>query len=782
MLSFCLAAQEPEKALRLFAETHQQEKVVLLFSKPGYIAGEPIYFKAWVMAGQEPSFLSTNLYTELYDKEKKLLQKQLIPLLHGSGNGQFILPASLAEDVYYVRAYTQWMRNFDERFFYLQPLYLYNPASLQRLRPAPVQWKASVFAEGGSLLDDVPANVAVRLNSTGTLPARWTGQLLEQGSPQPVADLSVYNSQIGQVRFIPAAGKQYRIRVQDDAGNSEEVALPPVQSQGIALQAAVSKGRVRYGILFKGLPSGGAGHRLTATFQNEPVMTATVTRAISTVSGTFDASQLPPGLLQLTLFNEKDEPLLERLVFLKQDSLFSSRAALLTDTLSTAPRSRNRWTVAADTLDLATMLVQVTDATLPSPAGFAGSVFLTADLGTDIWQADWYLTAVTPEKMAALDALLLTEKWSRFSWNVLRQNRVPALRFTGDNYLQYTGTVRKGKKLVPQRDMTLVVQAIDSSLSFLQVKTDEAGTFTLDNLIFTDSIRVFYQPGKRKFFETEPEISFASGNRFAPFNGVLPPAAMVAGQRTATDTLPLAVQRAAAQRMAEMVLTEKSKMLEEVVVTARARDLTRELEQRLATGLFAGGNAIVFDLVNDNQFTALAYSNILEWLQGRVPGFTLQQQDGTLVPLLRNSPAQLFLDEVNITPDVLNSISSADVAMIKVFRTNFAGSFGGGSAIAIYTRRGGMPSANNTPTLPVSTLAGYARYVPPPMPDYSQPAATDAKDNRLVLHYNPLPGAGMAATAVPVVFYNNDMATRYRVLVAGFTTDGRLIYLDKWLP
>jgi hypothetical protein len=776
------AQQSPEKALQQFAENYPQEKVVLLFSKPGYVAGETIYFKAWVLSGYEPSPISTNLYTELYDKEKNLLQKQLIPLLQGSGNGQFTLPASLAEDVYYIRAYTQWMRNFDERFFCLKPLYLYNPNSSQSLRAQAAQWKAAAFAEGGTLLDNVPANVAVRLHTTGSLPTRWTGQLLEEGAIEPVANLSVFNSEIGQVRFIPTAGKNYIIKVQDDAGKSQELILPAVQTSGIALQAGVLNGKLRYGLLFKDLPAGGMGYRLMASFNNEPVVMASVARSLSQASGVFDVSQLPAGILQLTLFNERTEPVIERLLFLNQETLSTPTLSIQTDSLSTAPRSRNHWTIRGDTINLANTVVQVNDAALPGPTGFLGDVYFGSDLSTPVQEADWYLTEVTPAKAAALDALLLTEKWSRFSWASLQQNRFPALRFKPDSYLQFTGTVHKGKKRIPLREMTLVVQTVDSSLSFLQVKTDSAGQLSFSNLIFTDSIRVYYQPGKRKFLEGEPEISFTTENHFAPFSSGLPVAAMTAGPRARNEPVPVAIERAVQQRLAEMVLTEKTKMLDEVVITAKARDLTRELDEKLSSGLFSGGNAAIFDFVNENQAGAFAYSNILEWLQGRVPGFTLQRQDGVLVPQIRNSTAQLFLDEMNITPDVLNGLSAADVAMIKVFRMNFAGSFGGGSAIAIYTRRGGMPSANNRPTLPVSVLRGYTRFTPPLMPDYFQNPLTDVKDNRLVLHYDPLLQAATGATSIPVIFYNNDIAKQYRLLVAGFTANGQLVYINRQMP
>jgi hypothetical protein len=112
-ISFTLSAkaQKVQQAIETLYKKYPQEKVVLSFSRNDYVAGETIYFKAYVLTGYEPTGISTNLYTELYDKNKVIIEQQVIPLLKGSGRGSFALPASLEENVYYVRAYTHYLLN-----------------------------------------------------------------------------------------------------------------------------------------------------------------------------------------------------------------------------------------------------------------------------------------------------------------------------------------------------------------------------------------------------------------------------------------------------------------------------------------------------------------------------------------------------------------------------------------------------------------------------------------------------------------------------------------------
>jgi hypothetical protein len=202
-----LFAQSPEEKLAVYASNYPQEKVVLHLSKPAYMAGETIAFKTYVLSGYEPSALSTNLYVELYDGEKNRLDSQIIYLHNGSGDGNFSLPPSLAENVYYIRAYTRWMLNFRDDLQYLKPIPIYNPYSSQSLRQKPVQWKAKAYIEGGQLIDGAVANVAIRLCGTRSLPKSWTGILVENGTETPIANATIYNNEIGEVKFVSFAHK-----------------------------------------------------------------------------------------------------------------------------------------------------------------------------------------------------------------------------------------------------------------------------------------------------------------------------------------------------------------------------------------------------------------------------------------------------------------------------------------------------------------------------------------------------------------------------------------------
>lgn len=103
-----------------FNNSHTQEKVYLHTDKPFYAIGDEIWFKAYVIDAQNmgPTPQSNYLYVDLINSRDSVKKTLKLPLIAGFGWGNFELKDSLKEGNYRLRAYTQWMRNFGEEYFY----------------------------------------------------------------------------------------------------------------------------------------------------------------------------------------------------------------------------------------------------------------------------------------------------------------------------------------------------------------------------------------------------------------------------------------------------------------------------------------------------------------------------------------------------------------------------------------------------------------------------------------------------------------------------------------
>jgi len=115
------------------------------------------------------------------------------------------------------------------------------------------------------------------------------------------------------------------------------------------------------------------------------------------------------------------------------------------------------------------------------------------------------------------------------------------------------------------------------------------------------------------------------------------------------------------------------------------------LNEEYCSGFFKTQHGDYFDFLDDRVNTsAMAYQNVLDWLQGRVAGLKIYTTKNNLrIPVIRNQRATVYIDEFRMDYDCLNMLPVSDIAMIKIIKGPFIGAWdGAGGAIAIYTIRG----------------------------------------------------------------------------------------------
>jgi len=114
------------------------------------------------------------------------------------------------------------------------------------------------------------------------------------------------------------------------------------------------------------------------------------------------------------------------------------------------------------------------------------------------------------------------------------------------------------------------------------------------------------------------------------------------------------------------------------------KSFTDKLNEQYCTGFFKSAEGTIFDI--QNEVSVNGYMNILDWLQGRVAGVQIYtNRTGTRIPYIRGHQASIFVDEIEMNAEFINSLPVSEIAMIKIIKTPFVGSFGNRSAIAIYT-------------------------------------------------------------------------------------------------
>jgi hypothetical protein len=146
------------KKLQDFHARQPQEKIYLQLDKPFYVAGDSIWFKAYLVEASLHSLDSQNhvMYVELLNSVNKIVQRKML-YANGVSFGDFVLADTLREGKYLIRAYTNYMRNVGEDFFFKKEISILNPAPAyvsqrETVMTNPDSIDLQFFPEGGELV------------------------------------------------------------------------------------------------------------------------------------------------------------------------------------------------------------------------------------------------------------------------------------------------------------------------------------------------------------------------------------------------------------------------------------------------------------------------------------------------------------------------------------------------------------------------------------------------------------------------------------------------------
>jgi hypothetical protein len=88
--------------------------------------------------------------------------------------------------------------------------------------------------EGGTFINGMPTKFAVRLSAT--LLYRKTGpeKIVDVQNPAvPITTFKSFDKNVASFTLTPASGKKYQAIIQDNAGKSKTIDLPPVADSGL---------------------------------------------------------------------------------------------------------------------------------------------------------------------------------------------------------------------------------------------------------------------------------------------------------------------------------------------------------------------------------------------------------------------------------------------------------------------------------------------------------------------------------------------------------------------
>jgi len=773
-----------DSVLNILDTRYPQEKLYLHFDKSYYNPGETIWFKSYIFSANLPSLISKTVYADLVDEKGTIIDRKIAPVVMSSAAASFDLPAKLTSSTVYVRAYTDWMLNFDSSFIYTKaiPVIQEKPPAAKKLTPKNF---LQFFPEGGDLVQGVESRVAFKATDIHGLPYNVSGDIIDSKG-KPVTKFSSMHDGMGFFVLKPEAKEQYKATWKDAAGKSQQTTLPAVKRDGYVLTVTQDVNDVRFLI---SRPEGdvAADAAVTIVGQMQQQMVYMAKANISkgpTVRGSIPVEKIPAGILQLTIFSSDKKPLAERIVFVnKQDYYF------ITDLNSPLKgfQKRKKNVIQVDVPDTirTNLSISVTDAGinphLEGEEDIFSNVMLTSDIKGYVHNPAYYFLNESDSVKNHLDLVMMTNGWRRFKWTDVLAGKFPETTHQPSDYVVLNGKINGlNKTELLNKELTAILD-MNKRQEFINIPVGSDGTFSLAGLLFFDTAKIYYQfnNDKDKILTSRANIDIKSSLNKIPFNAkndtnlvyrsVLPPRDVWAGNVEMAE-----------KNQAVLDARRKVETLASVTVTAKQKSKKQLLDEQYATGLFSGGDAYTFDVSDD--ISAQGAMSVLNYLQGKVAGLQITGTGPQAQMSWRGGVPTLFLNEMSSDLSLVQNLNMADVAYIKVFRPPFFGAQGGGSggAIAVYTKKGANVYNNDVKGLDFTKIPGYNSGKEFYSPDYStyDERHTDA-DYRSTLYWNPFILTDKSSRRQLFTFYNNDVTRKFRVVIEGCDEQGRLTRIEK---
>jgi hypothetical protein len=359
------------------------------------------------------------------------------------------------------------------------------------------------FPESGALVNDIVSRVAFKAVGIDALGVAIAGKVMDETGVE-VAPITTLHAGMGSFTLRPVAGKSYTANISFADGTTKIILLPKALNEGYVLSVYQPNKdsvlvRVKATASLIGQTVNLIAHTNGETIFASPVK---ITNAITSVW--LEKKAFPTGIAQFTLFNNAGEPLNERVAFIRGNDLMQ----LELKTAKAEYKSKEPVQIslaATDSKGKGTpgnfSVTVIDESKVPFDETTESTIFsnilLKADLKGYIEKPNYYFTKETDEVNKALDNLMLTQGYRRFSWKELNNivNTKPA--FEAEDFgITIAGKVTTlGNKLQPDATVSLVAMRANIVKS---ATTDANGRFKFGGIFLTDSIKFAVQARKGK--------------------------------------------------------------------------------------------------------------------------------------------------------------------------------------------------------------------------------------------------------------------------------------------
>jgi hypothetical protein len=731
---------------------------------------------------------SRYIYVELLNAHNNvIIRKKIRPTDENMFFGQIDLTPELAEGWYSIRAYTNFMRNIDESFFYRQKIYIGN--SLKGLSGVAVNERTSsnmgnsalttatktkaafdvqFFPEGGHLIAGNMQIIGFKAIGANGLGADVNGRIVDNSNNEVIAFKSAYLG-MGKIMLMPEAGKTYSAICEDNMGQKITVRLPDVSSANYALCVQQAPNIMSITVLTPEQSQRTDTLYLIGCLRGLPIFQTTILP--EDPGYTFSKNGMNSGVTQMILMNGKCEVLSERLVFVNGND--DAKLSVALDKTNYQKRDAvHAALVLKDSKgnpiegNFSVSVTDDNDARIDSSESTIKSyMLLQSDLKGCIENPNSYFRPENKNASSELDMLMLTQGWKRYDTKATIAGNYAKC----DTYEVERGPIISGR--VQNFPARRGVAGDNVSMFFLNKKnhfdgvaTDKTGRFEFLTPEFPDSTRIRIDAAQK----TGQFIELSINPDTFPTCGV----SCYFPDNLKQNTL----LKSFLKKSRDRYLNENGMMsvyLDKVEVTAKRTDKNKKIREERGS------------MYSDPSYTisedALATASSIIDVLSMSPGVTLNATgDGVLI---RNAVPLIMVDDMEYSMEELGSLNVSEVKMIDILKDPgqlaMFGSKGTNGVIYIYLKRGEdrnnepvVLGRNQTEIMPLGYSLPAEFYVPKYQVEANK--QNPMPDLRSTIYWKPNVKTSAIGEA-DLFFFTADGAGTYTITAEGMSPAGEVI-------
>ena len=762
-----------------YFQSNYQEKVFVQTDADLYYSGENLWFSLRLLDARNhtPSKLSKVVHLKLFNEEGVELHHNKVLIDNGFGNSDILLSDTLSSGVYQIHAYTEWMKNFSQEFFFKKKIQVINKqievhAEIDR----DTELDVSFFPEGGSFINGKLNKVGFKVINSKGLGVDISGVLLND-KDEVVDSIRTYKYGMGSFVLEPAKNRSYRIEFISN-NNSYKFNLPNSVYEGIKMTintTAPSKVSVELEVTKGYLKQ--LKKVLLVSHCRGNINYAAEGKATSNSIIDIPRSKLSDGINQITIFDQDGNPLLERLIFVRP----KSEQNIQLEKLNTIYKQRTKVELDLKSLiqEEANVTVSVHDRKSIDDGNIRNYLLLKSDLKGHIENPEYYFQE-NDSALVAVDNLMLTQGWVRFNWAHIKNNHEETKMYSAEDI----GPIFRGKLInkstnKPVTDTLIVLSELGENPNYLfnRVNANEEFIFNLHKIYGRDQLYVnVYDQDSIDQFELVPYSKF---NRF-----------------NHEFKEPILIDHSSINQYVPDKLKEK-RILDNFRIYNPETSVY--WKPTIKEEIFRVGQSLESPDYSVNPEEYIELNNLEEVVKEIVPGTTIRKVKGKTkifvyeyeplasaqrdIAPFNKKPATVFLNGVPIFNEevLFNQLEWSNIKNIDVYIGQYDiadHKFYGFISITtkdIYTKNSMLAYATNV--IQYEGLTVNKEFYSPKY-DVSDPYADRTPDFRHLLYWKPNLKIKANETS-SVSFYTSDVQGEFYITIEGISKSGKPIVADE---